>query len=163
MWNTSAGSLDPVFACRVTLSDLVRWRDKKNSGHLFPPRALWGGMKCCGCVKRVKMFSIVFHLPSLPFSTFRPVKKRKDKLLRGGQTISGDAVLHFVLQDKHTSSGNDIDEFVVFLLFVCSEEVSGACGDQTTLEDLVRIYFIFLFFYLIFLYIPTFYTLARMS
>ena len=77
MWNTSAGSLDPVFACRVTLSDLVRWRDKKNSGHLFPPRALWGGMKCCGCVKRVKMFSIVFHLPSLPFSTFRPVKKKK--------------------------------------------------------------------------------------
>lgn len=90
-------------------------------------------------------------------------KKKKTELLRGGQTISGDAVLHFVLQDKHTSSGNDIDEFVVFLLFVCSEEVSGACGDQTTLEDLVRIYFIFLFFYLILLYIPTFYTLARMS
>lgn len=69
----------------------------------------------------------------------------------------------FVLRDKHTSGGSDIDEFVGFLLFVCSEEVSGACGDQTTLEDLVRIYLVFLFFYLILSYIPTFYTLARMS
>lgn len=44
------------------------------------------------------------------------------------------------------SGGSDIDEFVGFLLFVCSEEVSGACGDQTTLEDLVRILFSFSLF-----------------
>lgn len=152
MQSASAGSLDPVFARRVTLSDLVRWRDKRNSGHLFTSRAPWGGTKCCGCVSSPL---------APPFSTFRPVKQTSSSAEVKPSPETPCYI--FVLRDKHTSGGSDIDEFVGFLLFVCSEEVSGACGDQTTLEDLVRIYLVFLFFYLILSYIPTFYTLARMS
>lgn len=114
--------------------------------------AAWSEGRCFDCVSSPL---------APPFSTFRPVKQTSSSAEVKPSPETPCYI--FVLRDKHTSGGSDIDEFVGFLLFVCSEEVSGACGDQTTLEDLVRIYLVFLFFYLILSYIPTFYTLARMS
>ena len=57
---------------------------------------------------------IAFHLPSLPLSTFRPVKKTSSsaEVKRSPET----PCYIFVLQDKHTSGGSGIDEFVGFLL-----------------------------------------------
>lgn len=116
----SAGSLAPLFTCRVTFSDLVRWRDRRTVG-VCSPWARRGRIKCAMICERY--VSSVLQLCRETMRLSVEVKQTAEKLF----------YMLFCRMNWGLLLINWLDLFCV-----CSEEVSGACRDQTTVEDLVR-------------------------